>query len=221
MGDSFIPAKDALALAWMQSFYAGLQANPGTYQVSSADLATIQSVVEAFAEAWAVCTHLPTRSPISVANKSVQRAAAEQVCRQYASLIKYNAGISDIDKMAIGIRPVNPHRTSPTIPETSPLLAVIANTPGAQTLRYSDSMTPDSRGKPPGALQIQVFVAVQEQATTLETDGKFYGAFTKNPIGVIFDAADDGKMATYFARWSNRSGQTGPWSLPVSMRIAA
>jgi hypothetical protein len=49
----------------------------------------------------------------------------------------------------------------------------------------------------------------------------FYGAFTKNPVAVGFAGTDDGKMATYFARWASPRGDVGPWSLPVSMRIAA
>ena len=50
---------------------------------------------------------------------------------------------------------------------------------------------------------------------------QFYGAFKKNPVAVGFDPADDGKVATYFARRASRRGDVGPWSLPVSMRIAA
>jgi len=43
----------------------------------------------------------------------------------------------------------------------------------------------------------------------------------RNPIGVAFQAADNGKMATYFARWANSKGDTGPWSVPFTFGIAA
>ena len=49
----------------------------------------------------------------------------------------------------------------------------------------------------------------------------FYSCVARNPVGVEFTAADDGKTATYFARWANNSGEVGPWSQPVHMRIAA
>ena len=68
---------------------------------------------------------------------------------------------------------------------------------------------------------MQLWVAVGTAATTDEDEAEFYGTFTKNPIPVGFSGADDGKVATYFARWANRKGDTGPWSLAVSMRIAA
>jgi hypothetical protein len=50
---------------------------------------------------------------------------------------------------------------------------------------------------------------------------QFYGKFTRNPINVEFSETDDGKMATYYARWASVRGETGPWSLPATMRIAA
>ena len=34
-------------------------------------------------------------------------------------------------------------------------------------------------------------------------------------------AKDNKKIATYWGRWANSKGQVGPWSLPVSMTIAA
>ena len=47
---------------------------------------------------------------MTVAQKDDARTSAEQICRQFAILIKYNAGISDPDKIAIGVRPVNNSR---------------------------------------------------------------------------------------------------------------
>jgi hypothetical protein len=221
MAGSFIPAKDALALSWMQTFAEGLTALPGTYMVSAADALTVTSAVNGFAAAYALTVDPATRTKVTVAAKDDARVIAEQICRQFAALIKENAGISDPDKIAIGVPPVNNSRSPVNVPDTSPLLNIIGATPGAQTLRYADTNTPDTGAKPFGATQLQVFVAVGTTPTVDPTAADFYGAFTKNPIGVGFDAADDGKVATYFARWASRRGDVGPWSLPVSMRIAA
>ena len=49
----------------------------------------------------------------------------------------------------------------------------------------------------------------------------FYDAARRNPIASAFDHADDGKVATYFARWGGKRNEFGQWSLPVSMTIAA
>jgi hypothetical protein len=107
------------------------------------------------------------------------------------------------------------------VPQTSPLLSILGATPGAQTLRYADSNTPDAAAKPFGAMLIQIYVAIADSAVIDADDASFYGAFTRNPVDVNFAQGDDGKMATYVARWQSRRGEVGPWSLPVSMRIVA
>jgi hypothetical protein len=177
--------------------------------------------VNAYAAALSVATTESTRTKVTITAKDNARNSAEQVCRQFAVLIKYNAGISDEAKIAAGVRPVNNEREPIEVPMTSPLLNAIASTPGSQTLRYADSMTPDSPAKPFGATDLLLFCAVADDNVINPVLAKFVGKFTKNPISVEFGAEDNGKQATYFGRWSNRKGEVGPWSLPISLAIAA
>jgi hypothetical protein len=221
MSQSYIPSQESAALTWMQVFAAAILANPGLYGLTAADAAAIVNAVNAFVAAYALAADPATRTPVIVAAKDDCRNSAEQICRQYAMGIKVNAGISDPDKIAIGVRPVNTSRSQRHVPDTSPLLNILAATPGSQTVRYADTMSPETGAKPFGADQLQLFVTVAPEATDDADAARFYGTFTTNPIGVGFDSADDGKVATYFARWASRKGDTGPWSLPVSMRIAA
>ena len=221
MASDYIPAQDAEALAWMQTFSAGITASPATYNLVAADATAIAAAVSAFAGAQAIAVDPATRTKVTVNQKDAARANAEELCRQYAAGIKVNAGISDADKIAIGVRPINPTRTPIPAPTTSPLLNIVAATPGVQTLRYADSATPDSGKKPFGAIQLQLFVVTGTAAVTDPDSAAFLAAHTRNPVEVPFTSADDGKVATYFARWATRTGEVGPWSLPVSMRIAA
>jgi hypothetical protein len=221
MSDSYIPAEDQAALVWMQAFSQNISADVTRYQLSVSDAQNIADAVDDYAAKLAITSNNSTRTPVAVASKDVSRNVAEQLCRQFAVQIKYNAGISDEDKIAVGVRPVNNSRDPIPVPPTSPLLNVLGATPGSHTIRYADTSTPDSAAKPFGAAMMQLWVAIANEPTTQESDAKFYGTFTKNPVAVGFSEEDDGKCATYFARWANRKGETGPWSLPVSMRIAA
>ena len=221
MADKFIPAEDGLALTFMQHFAAIIQIAPAVYMLTAADATTISTAVDAFAASYSLATSKPTRTSITVGEKDADRMSAEQIVRQYASLIRPNAGISDGDKEAIGVNPPNPDRTPINVPATSPLLNVIGATPGSHTVRYADTSTPDSAAKPFGAANLQLFVAVGEVSSDDPNDALFYGAFTKNPVPVAFAPDQNGKQATYFARWADRKGAVGPWSLAVSMAIAA
>jgi hypothetical protein len=221
MASDYIPNEDGQALTWMQTFSAGITASPATYDLVAADATAIDAAVDAFAAAYAISSNPATRTPVAINTKDEKRAEAEAICRQYASQIKVNNGVTDSNKIAIGVRPVNTERTPVGQPTTSPLLNIVANTPGVQELRYADSLTPDSGAKPEGVGSLQLFVAVDTAPATDPEAADFQAAHTRNPVRVEFDAADDGKVATYFARWANAKGEVGPWSLPVSMRIAA
>ena len=108
MAESFIPDRDAEALNWLQVFSAGINANPGVYELMASDALAIKNAVDAFAAAYADSIDPATRTPVVINTKDTERNAAEQICRQYAIEIKYNAGISDANKIAIGVRPVAP-----------------------------------------------------------------------------------------------------------------
>jgi hypothetical protein len=88
-------------------------------------------------------------------------------------------------------------------------------------VRFADSTDPERRARPFGAANLQLFVAIGTTPSSDENAGSLYGCYTKGPVAVAFDPDDDGKVATYFARWASSKGEFGPWSLPVSMRIAA
>jgi hypothetical protein len=217
----YIPAEDAQFSLWAQAFAAGISSNPALYQISAAQAASIQGVVNAFVTALLTATTETTRTKATIIGKDDAREVAEGLCRQWAILIKDNAGITDGDKVNIGVRPVNPNREPIQCPQTSPLLSVLGNTPGSQTLRFADTNTPDSKAKPFGASELQLFLAIGTTEPAPLSEARFYAKVTRNPIAVEFAEGDDGKIATYYARWASVRGEVGPWSLPASMRIAA
>jgi hypothetical protein len=221
MAADYIPTQDARAKGWLLTFAAGVAAEPWAYQLSQPDVVAISQAAEAFAAALAVSSNPATRTKVTVLEKDQARAGAEQLIRLYAGQIKVNAGISDPMKIAIGVRPVNRGKTRIPVPRTSPLLNVVAATNERHVLTYSDSMTPDDRAKPFGATQLQVFVHVGDRPNHDPGAAAFKAAVTKTPFNISYTHADGGKYATYFARWVSRRGEMGPWSSPVSMRVAA
>lgn len=217
----YIPAKDADFRNWATTFASRLSANPALYMLTPAQAASIQQVVDDFVAAYEIAVDPATRTKQTVIDKDDARSIAETLCRQYAIDIKNNEGITDGDKVNVGVRPINPDREPIECPQVSPALTILGNTPGAQTLEYRDPATPNSKAKPFGASELQLFMAVADEEVSDVSQAKFVGKFTRNPIAVEFAHADDGKTATYFSRWASVRGEVGPWSLPVSMRIAA
>ncbi|HEY8668965.1 MAG TPA: hypothetical protein VIL86_20115 [Tepidisphaeraceae bacterium] len=221
MAHDMIPPGQAAALAWMETFAAGVATAPATYHLTVPRAAAITAAVDAFAAAYVLALSPASRTAVTVLVKDELRISAEGLCRQVAGEIKIDAAIADSDKIAIGVKPPNRTRTPIQVPETSPLLNIVAATPGVQELRYHDASAPTRAAKPRGAAQLQLFCAVGAAPLAHPRAADFRGAFTRNPVTVKFGAGDAGKVATYFARWSTARGATGPWSLPVSMHIAA
>ena len=223
MANSYMPRRDDDLAIWLQSFAGGISSNPSLYMLTPGQAAPIQSVVDDFVTAHRVANNSATRTRVTIIAKDNARSIAVHLCQQYYSLIKVNAGIDDADKIAIGVRPINPARRRISCPQTSPLLNILGCTPGEHTLRYRDTTTPGSSGKPFGAIALQLFVAIGDGpgAAKNREEAKLVGSFTRNPIAVAFEQSDDRKKATYWARWVSRRGEVGPWSLPASMSIAA
>jgi hypothetical protein len=219
--DDYVPHDDDAFRTFAENFVSGISSSPSLYMLTSGQAASIQSVTDNFVEKLAISSNEATRTRQTIADKDDSRSICESLIRQYAMLIKDNGGITDGDKINIGVRPINPNREPIECPQTSPLLSILGATPGVQTLRYADTLTPDSKAKPFGASELQLFVAIATTEPAPLADARFFAKFTKNPIVVPFAEADDGKIATYYGRWASVRGEVGPWSLPVSMRIAA
>lgn len=221
MADPFIPRPDTLALAWMQNFSQKLSDFPGTYMVSPAEAAAISNAVAGFAAAMGDIADPDQKTKVAVAVKDEARNAAEQLCRKYAALIKPNDAISNPDKIAAGVRPINPSREPIPCPQTAPKINVVGATFGTHTLKYADSINDESGARPFGASELQLFVAIDDEPVTDWREARFYGKFTKNPVAVAFTPDDNSKTATYYARWAGSRGDVSPWSQPVYLAIAA
>ena len=218
---SYILSRDAELGQWVTNFSTLISASPGTYGLVAGDAATIATYVNAFTTALAVVNNPATRTMATVANKDGAKAAMLEIVRAYALQVRNNNGVSNGDKTALGLTLVDRTPTPIPPPASAPLLNVVAATRGEQTLRYADATTPDSRRKAAGAIGLQLFVAVSSGVINDPAVAPFKAFVTRQPYGVPFEPADNGKLATYFARWQNRKGQVGPWSNGVTFTIVA
>jgi hypothetical protein len=218
--NDYIPRNDDAFSLYAQTFAQNLTDRPALYMVTPAQAAAVQGVVDDFVAKLLICSNEGTRTKQTIADKDDARSIAESMIRQYAIDIKNNEGITDGDKLTIGVRPINPDREPIDCPTTPPLINVLGNLPGTQTVRYVDADTGE-KAKPFGASELQLFRGVGTVENMPLAQCQFYGKFTRNPIEVAFDEADDGKIATYYARWASVRGDVSPFSSPASFRIAA
>lgn len=226
----YIPAQLASYATWVQNWSDTVNASPGAYNMSSSDAASVAVANTTFQNAYALSSKgsPATRSPVTVADTIAARAALTALIRVWSSQIRLDPGVTDADKLAIGLRLPNNSPNPIPKPATWPVLSIAGYGPLQVSLQFNDSSTLSLKAKPYGAIGAQIFVGTGTAPIADVTQCKLLGVFTKNYPQVTFLNADAGKIATFFARWITRGasdGSTesnvGPWSSPVSAGVAS
>ena len=221
MAAPYIPPKEADLALWSQNFADLIDAAPSTYGLAPSDAAAIVAANDPWQASYLLATNPTTRTEVTVAQKNADRIAAVIVFRTYASQIRLNPGVSNSDKLALGLNLPNNAPSPIPPPPTFPILAIASAGPGMHEIRFADSASPSSRRKAANAVQMQLFRGVAPAAIPDPANTTFYAAVTKQPFASVFtDPAEAGDVATYFARWVTRTGELGPWSAAVSMTVA-
>jgi hypothetical protein len=222
----YIPSQDGLLNTWAQNFAALITAAPSTYFLAPGDAASIQAADDAYAAAYTLAIEPATRTKPSVAAKDNARSAMLLTLRSYAILIRNNQGVSDENKLALGLTVPDLTPTPIPAPDTSPILTVVAATPGEFTIRYADSATPDKKAKPFGAIGLEIFAAAPASGVPTFDTSTYMGTFTKQPLGLDVSRFTAGRLCYLWARWVTRGAPkgsqqspTGPESTPVTFIV--
>jgi hypothetical protein len=221
MGSSYIPSRDADLNDWLLNFKTLIAASPTTYGLVTADATAISNAYTAWNTAYQAAVNPTTRTKANVMTKNNQKAIVLGVVRGYARTIGANVAVSDALKINLGLHVRDTTPTPVPPPATFPQLTVAEPMRGVQDVRAHDSATPDRRSKPMGAAGMLVFRNIGTTAVSNPAECAFLKFISRTELVSQFDPADNGKVATYFARWTNAKGEVGPWSPAVSMPIAA
>jgi len=230
----YIPSKTVQCKDWAVNFAATITANPAAYGLTSGDAAVIQAAADQFADDFAlygsvnnVAVNPTTRTQAGVFQLANSKQAFIGIARPYAQQIRINPGITDPNKIALGLNLPNNTPTPVPAPVTFPVLSFVGATPLQHTLRFADSATPTQLGrKPQGVTGMQLFrtlTAISDPVPTDPDAALLVDIYTRVPIGPQYSSGQAGKRATYWARWMTKAqapggsgAQVGPWSASIS-----
>lgn len=219
MAAPYIPPKDSDLNDWLNNFSTLITASPTTYGLTAPDAVIIAAAVALWNSAYALVVDPGTKTIVTVAAKNAEKVAVVSICRTYASQIRINPGVTNPDKVDLGLNLPNNSPSPIAAPTTFPLLSIQQSGPLIHVIRYADNTTPDSRAKPAGALQMELWRTAAGAAVLSPDDCALWATLTKQPFNSVFGSGDRGKVATYFARWVTRTGLVGPWSAAIDMNI--
>jgi hypothetical protein len=220
---SAIPTRDAEYDAYLFNWKTILTATPALYGMLAADATAISAQYTAWHNAYVAASNLLTRTRSTVATKDSQKILSLSLLREQYGIIKANPAVLDANKVAIGVRVTDPVPTPIPAPTTNPVMAIIPSGTLQQLVNMVDVTTPTTRAKPAGvtgALIVRKILAAtapipEPEACTL------LGFYSRTPFYVTeFTPTDSGKIAYYYARWTNAKGEEGPWSPVASAMVA-
>jgi len=213
MAASYLPTKDAQFDTWFLNWTTLLTANPSLYGVSAGDAAAQTALYNTWHTAYLVCTNPATKTKTAVAAKNAARASGAAGIRPIAQAIAVNDGVSNANKLALGLNLHGSTGPTPIPPPSSyPILAMVGATPGLLTFKYTDSLDGVSRSKPAGVLQGAIFM--KESATPIvdPTLLDFQDVFTKQPFALDTSVVGPAKTVYVCTYWQTRTGLKGPWA---------
>ena len=221
MPNSYIPSRESDLDTWLANFKTLIAATPTAYGLVTADGTAITNAYNAWHTAYLAAVNPTTRTRATVITKNEQKSIVLGVVRGYATVIRGNAAVSDALKIGIGL---HIHDVAPSpipVPSTYPMLSIAGLGQGLQDLRAADQATPTKRAKPVGTAGLLLFRAIGTTPANDPSACSFLSFVTRAEFTAHFDPSDNGKTATYFARWTNSKGEVGPWSPRATMPIAA
>jgi len=218
---NWLPQNDSGFDGFYFNFKTLIVTTPANYGLVAADGTALNADFTAWHAAYLAASNPSTRNTTTVATKNTQKGVSMSLVRGYAAQIRANRAVSEALKMGLGLHIPDTTPTPVPAPSTYPLLTIGSFNLGTLRLTAADQLTPDKKARPTGTAGMLLFSTIGETPATEPTDVDFNAFLTRPKFATPMDPADNNKFVTFFGRWTNGKGELGPWSPPVSIRIAA
>jgi hypothetical protein len=147
-------------------------------------------------------------------------AAMEQLLQELRNLAnKAKASAATDDALAgIGVSRRNPTQTPTATPTEAPEFTLESVKPGIVNVRFREAGSASPRARLASAIGVQVSVV---NGVAAPVDGEADNApnvfASRNPAAL--NSSGWPASVRLYARWITQRGQTGPWSLPLSIAV--
>jgi hypothetical protein len=215
----YFPSKEADVIPWVKNFVTVLLANAARWGIVEALVTALKALGTAYEEAFNR-RMLPDSGRVSVEQKNMALKALKTGVQDMVNgHINHNKSVTADDRVNLGLYVYKPGRNPVGAPPTTVVLRVVAGLVRQLIVYFTDSATPDKRGKPYGVHSVEIVCAV------LDSPPKNIGELirsvssTKSPLILTFREEDRGKTVYLAGRWKGSREQEGPWSEIISAII--
>jgi hypothetical protein len=208
----YFPSKDADVIPWARNFVTVLAANAARWGIAETLVAGLGSLGTAFEDAYNKRMH-PESGKVSTEQKNL--ALMKGVQNMVTGHINHNPAVTPDDRIALGLY-VYAGRSPVPEPATTVVLRAAAGLVRQLKVYFTDSATPEKRGKPYGVENIELVCGVQASPPARAEDLPRSVTASKSPLILSFREEDRGKTVYMAGRWKTGSQKEGPWSGIIS-----
>jgi hypothetical protein len=223
-GTNYMPRPDGDFSAWANNYYDAVEKWWSVNGLDDSELKPLKEALSRWSAAYPAHVAAQQRAEGARQAKDQARAELEQEIRPVTNFVQGYTKTTDADRATIGISIRDTSKTPAPTPTTRPLVQVDHGQRLLHRLRFTDEAAPTRRGKPPGTIGAEVWLALAptgQPAPMLGDSYKFLSVSSRGNLQADFTSEDAGKTAYYALRWVSTRGEKGPWSEVAAATIAA
>jgi hypothetical protein len=213
----WIKKKEAELVTQAEDMSAAISAAVADFGLLPADATALASDVTSWVNAYDLAKDVATRTPLTIEDKDVKKAAVIARMRSVGGRVRANPTVSNALKMSIGLHIADKNPTANPAPGTKPVTTVVRSEGRTVRCRIADELTPNLRRKPEFVTEYEVFTFVGETAPADLAAWSYQGQGTRNVFDVTLpNTVASGAKVWIVTRWCNRRGVAGPAADPVA-----
>jgi hypothetical protein len=212
----YFPSKDADVIPWTKNFVTVLGANAEKWGIAPGIVTALGGLGTAYEEAY-TRRMLPDSGKVSVEQKNLALAALKKGVQDTVNgHINHNPAVTADDRVALGLQIPDTHRSPVPDPATTVVLRPVPGLVRQLVVPFTDSATPESRGKPYGIQRMELACAVLPAPPANAGELVRIVSAAKSPVVLNFREEDRGKTVYMAGRWVNTRQKEGPWSAIIA-----
>jgi hypothetical protein len=220
MAHDSIPPADPEFHNWVVPFSAYVTANAAAMGVDPADATTLTAAVGVWTTAYPAHKTATGSAVAARTVKDQSRSNLEDIARPLIQQLQASPKVTDAQRNNMKINVHSTTRTPASVPTTAPMATVDTSRRLQHVISYRDSTSPNSKKKPAGVANCEIWAKVGGPAPTDASQLTYLGNASKTPQIEEFTGAQAGLTVWYWLCWVNTRGDKGPWSEPISATIA-
>ncbi len=219
-----VPRTDAALVAYSNNWAARLAESPGDYGITAQQVERFAGLRAPYVAIYNVMMEARadgTWSRSQTKARDAARAALLAYARELYAMVQANSSVSDANKVLLGIHVRAGGGTSrASAPAERPGMRVGQVTGRTIEVEIYDAASRGTRGKPKDAVQAIVYYSVGESYPSDAGEWRFAGLATRGTFGfTVPQGVPPGTRVWVRAAWTNRTGDEGPASVPVSTNV--